>query len=66
MDVRLNLRVKTKNHTADPEKGFFAKSIFKPHGCPEAMPTAWELVTEVQSSMSIFKHKFDWIGLLEQ
>ena len=27
MTVKINLMIKTKNHAADPEIGFFAKSI---------------------------------------
>ena len=33
----------TKNHAADPEKGFLTKSISKPYGRARAMPPAWEL-----------------------
>ena len=43
MAVKMNLRIKTKNHAADPEKGFLAKSISKSNGYATAMPTAWEL-----------------------
>ena len=39
----MNLRMKTKNHEADQEKGFLIKSIFKPYGRAKAMPQAWEL-----------------------
>ena len=39
----MNLRIKTKNHAADPEIGFLTKSISKPYGRATAMPTAWEL-----------------------
>ena len=39
----MTLRIITKNHGADPEKGFLTKSISKPNGCSTAMPTAWEL-----------------------
>ena len=35
MAVKMNLRIITKNHAADPEIGFIAKLI--------SMPTAWEL-----------------------
>ena len=41
--VKMNLRIITKNHAADPEKRFLTKSISKPNGCATAMPTAWEL-----------------------
>ena len=34
-----------KNHAADPEIGFFTKSISEPYGRAAAMPTAWELET---------------------
>ena len=43
MAIKTNLRIITKNHGADPEKGFLAKSIQKSNGCTAAMPTAWEL-----------------------
>ena len=43
MAVKMNLRIITKNHAADPEKGFLAKSISKSNGYATAMPTAWEL-----------------------
>ena len=43
MDVKINFSVITKNHAADPEKGFLAKSISKSNGYATAMPTAWEL-----------------------
>ena len=39
----MNLRIITKNHVADPEIGFQAKSISKSDGCATAMSTAWEL-----------------------
>ena len=44
MAVKMNLRIITKNHAADPEKGFLAKSISKSNGYATAMPTAWELI----------------------
>ena len=44
MGVKMNLRIITKNHAADPEKGFLIKSISKPYGRATAMPTAWELI----------------------
>ena len=43
ISVKMNLRIITKNHTADPEKGFLMKSILKPHSRAAAMPTAWQL-----------------------
>ena len=43
MTVKMNLRITTKNHAADPEIGFLSKSISKPNGCATAMPTTWEL-----------------------
>ena len=43
MAGEMNLRIITKNHAADPEIGFLAKSIQKSNGCATAMPTAWEL-----------------------
>ena len=43
MGVKMNFRIITKNHAADPEIGFLTKSISKPNGRATAMPTAWEL-----------------------
>ena len=43
MAVEMNLRI-TKNHAADPEKRFHAKSISKSNGYATAMPTAWEFI----------------------
>ena len=40
---KMNFRIITKTHAADPEKGFLAKLISKSDGCTTAMPTAWEL-----------------------
>ena len=42
MAVKMNLRIITRNHAADPEKGFLTKSISKPFGRTAAMPPAWE------------------------
>ena len=42
MVVKMNLRILTKNHAADPEIGFLTKSILKPYGRVAAMPTAWD------------------------
>ena len=39
----MNFRITTKNHTADPEIEFLAKSSLKPYGRATAMPPAWEL-----------------------
>ena len=43
MSVKMNLRIITENHEADPEIGFLTKSISKPYGRATAMPLAWEL-----------------------
>ena len=43
MGVKMNLRIVTENHAADPEIGFLTKSISKPYGRATAMPPAWEL-----------------------
>ena len=44
MAVKMNLTIITKNHAADPEIGFLAKSISKSNGFATAMPIAWELI----------------------
>ena len=41
MAVKMNLKIITKNHAADPEIGFLTKPISKPDGCATAKPTAW-------------------------
>ena len=46
MAIKMNLRIITKNHAADPEIGLLAKLISKSNGCATAMPTAWELKPE--------------------
>ena len=43
MAVKMNLRIITKSHAADPEIRFLAKLISKFNGCATAMPTVWEL-----------------------
>ena len=42
MGVKMNERIITKNHEADPEIGFLTKSISKLYGRATAMPPAWE------------------------
>ena len=42
MAVKINLRIITKNHAADPKKRFLAKSISKSNGYATAMPIAWK------------------------
>ena len=41
--VKMILRIITKNHAADPEKGFLTKSNSKPYGRATSIPPAWEL-----------------------
>ena len=43
MGLKINLRIITKKHAADPEMGFLTKSISKPYGPAKAMSPAWEL-----------------------
>ena len=40
MIVKMNLPIITKNHAADPEKGFLTKSISKPYARVTALPPA--------------------------
>ena len=56
MAVKMNLRIITKNHAADPEKGFLAKSISKSNGYATAMPTAWELIAKEQTKSQSYKN----------
>ena len=53
MDVKINLRIITKNHAADPGIGFLIKSILKPYGCAASIPTAWELNEADSLNMTI-------------
>ena len=50
MGVKMNSRIITKNHAADPEIRFLRKSISKPYGRATAMPTAWEVTFIVKSA----------------
>ena len=60
MAVKMNLTIITKNHAADPEIGFLAKSTSKPNGCATAMPTALELRNFVARKVkSRSFHNFD-------
>ena len=43
MGVKINFRIITKNHAANPEKGFLTKPFSKPYGRASTMPPAWEL-----------------------
>ena len=43
MVVKMTLSVNMKNQAADPQIGFFTKSISKPCGRATAMPITWEL-----------------------
>ena len=43
--VKMSLTIITKNHAADSEIGFLAKSISKSNGSATAMPTAWEFIS---------------------
>ena len=60
MGVKMNYGIITKNHAADPEKGFLTKSIKRPYGCATAMPTAW--VTK-KSKKTIFFIKKQAFGM---
>ena len=44
MGVKMNLRIITENHAADPEIRSLTKLISKPYGQATAMPPAWELI----------------------
>ena len=54
MSVKMNLRIKTKNHPADPKIGFLTKSISKPNGRARAMPPAWELRFSYPDSVNVY------------
>ena len=44
MAAKMILRIITKNHAAEPEIGFLAKSNSKSNDCATAMPAALELI----------------------
>ena len=48
MAVKMNLKIITKNHVADTENGFLAKSIPNSNGYATAMPTAWEFSFKIR------------------
>ena len=41
MVLKINFKIITKNHAADPEVGFLTKTISKPYGRATAMSPAW-------------------------
>ena len=43
IDLKINLRIITKNHAADPVIGFLTQTILKLYGRAAAKPTVWEL-----------------------
>ena len=47
MDVKMNLRIITKNHADDSKIGFPLKIDFKAEWTHESMPTAWELIKKI-------------------
>ena len=51
VNVKMNLRIKNKNHVADREKEFLTKSISKPYGRTTAMPTVRALIEPYFISM---------------
>ena len=62
MAVKMNLRIITKNHAADSEIGFLAKSSSKSNGCAKAMPTAWELSYFNSGNSVLYKVWFSFWG----
>ena len=58
MGVKMNLRIITKNHEADPEIGFLTKSISKPYGAATAMPPAWGLTKKFHEYCPSFIYQF--------
>ena len=50
----MNLRIITKNHAADPEKGFLTKSVSKPNSRTTAKPPAWELRARAFGGVELF------------
>ena len=70
MAVKMNLTIIAKNHAADSEIGFLAKSISKFNGCATAKPTTWELsntqiyMTEIRNEIKKKKRGISGVGIL--
>ena len=54
MGAKMNLRITTANHEADPEIRFLTKSISTPYGRATAMPPAWELKIYFINTIRLF------------
>ena len=54
MDVKMNLRIITKNHTADSKIGSPLKINFRADWTHESIPTAWELNYETSLTRIFF------------
>ena len=52
MDVKMNLRIITKNHADDSKIGFPLKIDFKAKWTHESMPTAWVLTYIVKNDQN--------------
>ena len=66
MALKMNIRIITKNHAADPEIGFIGKSISKSDGCATAMPAALELKNIILKwfvSKNLRTFVLKWFGL---
>ena len=48
MDVKMNLRIITKNHADDSKIGSALKIDFKAEWTHESMPTAWVLIIRLE------------------
>ena len=59
LGVKMNFRIITKNHAADPEKEFLKNSISKPYGPATVMPPARELNKFLQN-FNIRKKSRTW------
>ena len=62
MNVKMNLRIITKNHAADSKIGFLLKIVFRADWTHESNPTAWELNTserknEVQILLEVIQER---------
>ena len=51
MDVKMNLRIITKNDADDSKIGSPLKIDFKAKWTHESMPTAWELISHLWSKI---------------
>ena len=66
MGVKINLRIITKNHAADPETRFLTNPISKPYDRVTDIPPAWELSKKKQHKNLRLHYKLSFIIISEK